>query len=480
MIETRHLAVRFGERVAVEDASVTVVSGAIHAVIGENGAGKSTLLGAMAGLRVPASGEVLVGGRPLTPATPREAASRGVAVVHQHFALVPGMTALENLLLGREPVGLFGRLLPSVRRSEAEALMQSTGLVVPLDARVETLGPGDKQRIEILRGLLAGAKALLLDEPTAVLVADEARALYRFLRGLADDGRAVVVVTHALADVVAHADTVTVLRKGRVVHQGRVAETDETALASVALGALPVVPRPPAPASDEPALALQAFEVPGKLAPMDLVVRRGEIVGVAGIEGAGQAPLVQGLAGLTAARGRATVRGERIDGLAVLARRRRGLETIHADRHDEGLVLAASVGDNLVLGDAPDDEAATVARRLDASGAEPHDPARAARTLSGGNQQKLLVARALDRHPACLVAAQPTRGIDARAAADVHAKLRAAAAEGTGVLLVSSDLAELRTLAHRLVVLARGRLVAELPHDVDEGTLGRAMMEVDG
>ena len=481
-LEARGVSRTYGERVAVRDASVRLTAGKIHAIVGENGAGKSTLLKMLAGAVVPTSGEVLVGGAPLSPATQREAIRRGVGLVYQHFSLVPAFTGLENLMLGAEPAGALGWLDPAKTSRRAEELAERTGLSVRLGVRASELGVGEQQRLEILRLLVRGAQALLLDEPTAVLTRGEADALYGRLRRIADAGATVAVVTHHLAEVCAHADEVTVLRGGAIVHHGDAGAEPVEALARRALGEVPSVPSPVAvPPGAEEALGVRTLGAragSSSVHDVTLSVRRGEVVGVAGVDGNGQDALVLALAGLAdSVSGQIAIAGRDVTRDDVRARRAAGLEIVHGDRLRHGLLADASVGDNLVLGDAGGpDEHATAARRLAASRATPSSLDLAAGAFSGGNQQKLVIARALDRHPRVLVAAHPTRGVDAAAGAEIRARLLAAAAGGAAVLVVSGDLGELRALAHRLVVMHRGRVVAELAADVDESTLGAAML----
>lgn len=468
---------RVGDFVAVRDATVRLRAGQIHALVGENGAGKSTLLKLMAGALAPSSGQILVDGAVLSPATQAEAIRRGVGMVYQHFALVPSFTGLENLMLGVEPVGPGGWLRPGVMEARARQVAEQTGLQVNLGVPVNQLGVGERQRLEILRVLVRGARALLLDEPTAVLTPTEAQGLYELLRRVAAQGAAVAVVTHHLDEVLRHADEVTVLRRGEQVFQGEVGGVSADELAARALGQIPRVPRPLEVPYDAPTLLeLEGLQAEG-LGPLSLRLRRGEVLGVAGIDGNGQDALVEALAGLRGARGALRLGGQELGSTTVLARRSAGLEVVHGDRHRFGMLADASVHDNLVLGDLGPGEAELGARRLAASGVEPRDPGRQAGALSGGNQQKLVMARALDRGPRVLVAAYPTRGIDAAAGALVRQHLVTAAQGGAAVLLISGDWAELRTVAHRIVVMRKGVLVAELPPDASEQELGKSMME---
>jgi simple sugar transport system ATP-binding protein len=479
------LSKRYGALLAVDGVSLAFDAGRIHAVVGENGAGKSTLLKMAAGVVAPEAGEVHVGGARLAPHTAREAIKRGVGMVQQHFALVGVLRAIDNVMLGAEPVGPFGRLDEARARARAEAVAREMGVELAWDAPVETLGVGDRQRLEIVRTLVRDARVLILDEPTAVLTPGEADQLYATLRRLADAGRAIIVVTHRLDEVRDHADDVSVMRRGRLVSTRRLGpaagevayrRADAAALHAVTRDIMGEEPPPPLERSarvpGDVRIAMKDVVLGRALRGATLDVRAGEIVGVAGVEGNGQRELVRVLAGLDAPEA-----GEvRCEAAAV----------VHEDRHAEGLVLAASVRDNLVLGELARftrlglvDRASLerAARgRLDRAHVVPPDLDAPAAALSGGNQQKVVVARAVSRHVSVFVFAQPTRGVDLGAARAIHAEIVRAADEGKAVLIVSADLGELRTLCDRLLVMARGRIVAELPPGASDAELGEAML----
>jgi simple sugar transport system ATP-binding protein len=495
---------RFGAIHAVRRARIAFEAGRIHAVVGENGAGKSTLLRIAAGLLEADKGETLVDGQRLDPHTPAEAIRRGVAMVQQHFALVEAFTALENIVLGVEPVrSPLARLDLRAARAKIVAIAKELGADIPLDARVAVLGVGDRQRIEIARALYRDARVLILDEPTAVLTPGEADALYATLRRLAAAGRAVVVVTHKLDEVRDHADVATVMRRGMIVEARPIRRTqdDVRRLADAIMGAdamtegasAAMLLQRGARKLGEPVLVVRGLRVGRALRGVSFEVRAGEIVGVAGVEGNGQRELVRALAGLEPAHE------------GAIAPEPRRLAVVHEDRHQEGLVLDASVRDNVVLGelgrfarfgwlgiiDRPALDLEALARvKLAQAPPDLNVPARA---LSGGNQQKLVVARAIARlgsqsptGPAqdlarrggrsALVVAHPTRGVDIAASRTIHAEILGAAAKGAAVLVVSTDLDELRTLSDRLIVLARGEISAELPAGASDAEIGRAML----
>ncbi len=495
---------RFGPLVAVRSLDLTLVPGVIHALVGENGAGKSTALKLMAGLLAPSEGGVSIDGQPLTPATPHEAGRRGVGMVHQHFMLVLRMTGLDNLLLGAElssgGIGRWlGRLDREAARRRAEAIAEDTGLAVDLTRPVEQLSVGERQRLEILRVLFRGARGLLLDEPTAVLSPIEVGELYATLRKLADDGSTVAVVTHRLDEVVRYCDRVTVMRRGAGVLEQPI-ERDAAGLErhltrAIMGGDVPPPATPPTVLADSPVmLAVEGVRVQHhggtpRLDDLNLTVRAGEVVGVAGVEGNGQRELARMLAGLEeVAQGTVRLDGTPLDDGArppsarVAARRAGGLVVVHEDRHRDELMADATVADNLVIGDLGGltDEAAAVARRLDRFDVQPREPERLASELSGGNQQKLVMARALDRQTRVLVLAQPTRGVDVGTARTIQHAIAAAAAEGAAVLVISADLVELKSLCHRLVVLRKGRVVATFPPGATDEAIGRAMLGTAG
>jgi simple sugar transport system ATP-binding protein len=475
---------RFGELQAVRRGELEVRTRLIHAVVGENGAGKSTLLKIAAGIIAADGGDVWVGGELQASYDARRAQTLGVAMVQQHFALFGSLSALENIMLGAEETRGAGFLDRARGRSRAEGVLASLGVELDLDRKVATFGVGDKQRLEIARALYRDARVVILDEPTAVLTPLESTALYATLRRLADDGRAVVVVTHHLDEVEAHADVVTVMRRGETLGTRAV----ERGTAAVGLLAAEIVGGEPLPelhAQHEPSArprvegqpALVKLEVKGltlgrALRGVSLEVLAGEIVGVAGVLGNGQSELALVLGGLAVP-----------DDGEVLAG---AIEVVHEDRQTAGLVLDATVAENLALGDLTrftrrglidDDALATSAReRIARFDIRPPDPGALARALSGGNQQKIVLARALAREPAVLVVAHPTRGVDLVAARAIHQQILAAAARGTAVLVIGADLGELRLLCDRILVMLRGRVVASLPPTADDATLGAAML----
>jgi simple sugar transport system ATP-binding protein len=482
------IAKRYGRLRALDGVDLALVPGRVHAVVGENGAGKTTLMQILAGHVARDGGRIAIDGRDVDVRSVGEAHRLGISMVHQHFMLFPSLTVAENLTIGREPRrrGLFDR---AAARATVAELSDRFGLGVDPDARVGELSVGALQRVEILRALHRHAAILILDEPTAVLTPQEASALFRTIRGLAEQGRTIVFVSHHLDEVLEHADQVTVLRDGRVTADLPTADTDVRGLARAMVGRDVVIAldRPPAQPG-RPVLELHGVQAAG-LGPIDLVVRAGEIVGVAGVAGNGQGELADVVAGLEpATAGRIAVDGREVTRSSVTARRAAGLCYIPEDRYRRGLAPDASIRDNLVAGrhaGKPGErrvllDLAGIRRRCERVVPAFRIPARdlsaAVRTLSGGNAQRVVLGRELADPHAVTVAAQPTRGIDVAATEFVRRALLDRRATGSGVLVISSDLEEIRTLADRIVVLYRGRIAGELAADeADETRLGLLM-----
>ena len=494
-IRAQNIRKTFGPVVANSRASLDVALGEIHAVVGENGAGKSTLMRMLAGIFPPDDGQVEVGGRDVTGWSTRDAIAAGVGMVHQHFMLVPTLTVAENLILGQE---LKRGVTLDHRAAEAAvtALGERTGLVVEPRRLVADLSVGQAQRVEILKVLYRGANILILDEPTAVLSPPEVRDFWRVLRKLKSDGGTVVLITHKLDEVMEISDTVTVMRAGETVGRLPTSEASPGAIARmmvgrdvvlaadrVALGASgevrdasPAAPRSSLPA---PALSVRDLVVPSARRALEVDgisfdVHPGEILGIAGVEGNGQTELIEALAGLREpVSGDITLGGIQLTTLSVRERADRGLSHIPEDRHRRGLILEYTVADNLILGQQHryskrgvlerrhiEENAATQIRGYDI---RPPNAALAARALSGGNQQKIVIAREMSRPFSVLLAAQPTRGVDVGAIEFIHAELMAARGAGKAVLLVSADLVEVLALADRVAVMYGGKIVVTVP-----------------
>jgi general nucleoside transport system ATP-binding protein len=492
-VELRGIDKRFGAVEANRSVSLSLARGTIHGLIGENGAGKSTLARILYGYLLPDAGEIRIDGRPVSLRSPRDAMAAGVGMVHQHFMLVDSMTVLENLMLGREGGITLARGEAAARASLAGFARRGNAGLDP-DARVEGLPVGLKQRVEILKALHRGAEILILDEPTAVLTPIEAQALFQELRVLARAGKTILLVTHKLKEVMAITDTVTVMRQGAVVAHRETKSTTPAELAALMIGrAL----QPPAKSPTSPgALVLELEGVTvvdrdgvARLDDISLFVRAGEIVGIAGVAGNGQTELIEAIVGLRPVRaGAIRLRGHDATALSIAARRRRGLGHIAEDRLRLGAVAAFSAAENALLGRQGEPECArrglllhhaiqtTLDRWMRAYDIRPPDPRQRFSRFSGGNQQKLVVARELERGPTVLAVGQPTRGVDVGATELIHARLLALRASGAGILLVSADLDEIRLLADRILVMYNGRIVGEVePEAADEHRLGLLM-----
>jgi simple sugar transport system ATP-binding protein len=470
---------RFGSLAANDAIELELRRGEVLALLGENGAGKTTLMSILFGHYVADAGAVLVAGgdgrlAPLPPGSPRAALEAGIGMVHQHFTLAGNLSALDNIVLGTEPLWRW-RQDRATARARLLGLMRGAGLEVPLDAAVAELSIGEAQRVEILKALYRDARILILDEPTAVLTPQEAERLFATLRSLAGQGLAVVFISHKLGEVMALSDRVVVLRGGRKVAEAATAEASRARLAELMVGR-PVPerrrePLPPGPRG----LELEALRARG-LEPVDLVVHAREIVGIAGVSGNGQAALSGLLAGLvTPTDGAIRLFGEPWPAGGPAALIAAGVGRIPEDRSREGVVGDMSVAENLLLEDRADpafQRHGLLRRReirrhasevLAAHDVRCEGPSATTRLLSGGNVQKLVLGRALERRPRLIIASQPTRGLDVGAVAYVHGRLLEARAAGAAILLISEDLDELLALADRIAVIFRGRLGPALP-----------------
>jgi ABC-type uncharacterized transport system ATPase subunit len=495
-LSCKQIVKSFGTATALSDANLNVSAGTIHALVGENGAGKSTLINIVSGLLKPNQGRIRVFDEDVAFNSPLDANARGIGMVHQHFLLADALTVAENVALGLRN-SAFGWRFDRIRaETELAKLAAETGLHVDPAARIADLPVGLRQRVEILKALSRGAKILLLDEPTAVLAPPEVETLFETLRALRLAGRTIVIVTHKLDEVFALAADVTVLRAGRTVFAGPLQGMTPQGLAEKMIGRelphLPVSP-PHADAATQNVLELRNIDVPGALRIEQLQLRGGEIVGVAGVEGNGQAELAAVIAGTLslADSGPAQMQlgGKSILHSSIRDRSEAGVAFIPADRHREGLILELSLSDNLflrtpltrdVLGVSALDHAAmakTSDSRLREYGVNAPRPELPAHALSGGNQQKVIVARELSRGPRLILACNPTRGLDIGAANDVHARLLAAAREHrAAVLLISSDLDEVLALSDRVTVLYKGKLAEVGVRGVEKAAVGRAMV----
>lgn len=489
----------FGPIEANRGASLEVARGEIHALVGENGAGKSTLLRILGGLMKPDGGRVEVNGRDVTGWSTNEAIAAGIGIVHQHFMLVPTLTVAENLVLGSEPVSR-GVLDYARAAASVTALSTETGLAVEPGRKVSELSVGEAQRVEILKVLFRGAKILVLDEPTAVLSPPEVRELWTVLRRLRDKGDTIVLITHRLDEVVDLSDTITVMRAGKTVARIKTAETTPAEIARAMVGrevALSagrrVTPLSATGSRANRGLEVRNLAIRGSrgnrvVDGVSFSVQPGEILGVAGVEGNGQTELIEGLAGLReVSEGQILIDAVDITAHAVAARHEEGLSHIPEDRHRRGLILEYSIADNLILGVENRftktyvlDRGAVLANaggQIASFDIRPGDPALAARALSGGNQQKVVIAREMSRAFSVLLASQPTRGVDVGAIEFIHQRLLEARAAGKAILLVSAELNEVLALSDRIAVMYRGRFAVVMPAaEASEEVLGEYMI----
>jgi ABC-type uncharacterized transport system ATPase subunit len=491
-LELRGITKRFGALTANDSVDLQLRRGEIHALLGENGAGKSTLMNVVYGMLTPEEGEILVNGEAVHVGSPREAMDLGIGMVFQHFMLIPVMTVAENLVLGNEGKAKNGLLDLAGAKRRTRELSERYGLKVDPDARVSDVSVGQQQRIEILRALDRGAKILVLDEPTAVLTAQETAELVEVLRGLRDQGTSVVFITHKLHEVLEVADRVTVLRRGKTIGTIDTAGADEASLARMMVGrdvVLRVEKEPGTPG--DPLLEiddLHAIDDRGLPAVdgVSLQVRAGEIVAVAGIDGNGQSELIDAISGLRpVASGSVRLKGRDITNCTPRQAREAGVGHIAEDRHARGLVLDFSLAENLALNDYrtgtrfgllnPKRIVAAAGKLLHEFDVRGGTPATPARSLSGGNQQKVVIAREVSGNPEALIAAQPTRGLDVGAIEFVHRRLLAERDAGRAILLFSLELDEVRSLADRILVIYDGRIVGELSPSASDEELGLLM-----
>ena len=490
VLELRGITKQFPGVLANDAVDFDLRRGEIHALLGENGAGKSTLMNILYGLYKADSGQILLNGRHVSFSSAKDAIEAGIGMVHQHFMLIPVMTVAENVVLGTEPVR--GSVFLDESRAEARVreLSQQFGLAVEPGQRVEKISVGQQQRVEILKALYRRADILILDEPTAVLTPQEASDLFGILRALAQEGMSVIFISHKLNEVLEIADRVTVLRRGKVVETVPSAGATQESLARAMVGRevlLRVEKKPSSPGEALLELEDLAAEDDRGLPALNGVsfeVRAGEIVGLAGIDGNGQTELVEALVGLRKPTGGRVVvdTGQGPRQLIDV-----GVGHIPEDRHKLGLVLDFSIAENLSLHDyrkPPDSRfgwlwprrllarAGQLIREFDIRGGVPQT--RAA-SLSGGNQQKVVIAREIAAHPRALVAAQPTRGLDVGAIEYVHRRLVEERDDGKAVLLVSLELEEIRSLSDRILVMYEGEIVGEYSPETSEEELGLAM-----
>ena len=479
MLELRNITKTFGNVVANNDVSIKIEKGTIHAIVGENGAGKSTIMRIAYGFYTADSGEILVDGKTVNIRNPHDAIALGIGMVHQHFMLVDTMSVGENIILGAE-----GGNQASIDWKKANQdildLSNELRLGVNPKALIEDLSVGAQQRVELLKALYRNAELLILDEPTAVLTPQEVEDFFNILRRMREQGKTIVIITHKLEEVLAISDDVTIMRDGRVVGSVKTAETSREDLARMIVGRDVLLRVEKSAARPrETVLKIENLDVKGKhgdaLSNVSLNVRSGEIVGIAGIEGNGQTEIIEAIAGLIPIHGgNIEFLGKDISRLSVRRRTELGIAHIPEDRHKRGLLLDSNLEENAILGvhyrtpvvSSGFLNSSIIERRtkeiIENFDVRPPNPELSAKSLSGGNQQKLIIGREFELNPKLLLVSQPTRGVDIGAIEFIHRKLIALRDAGSAILLVSAELEEVTALADRLLVIYHGKFVGEV------------------
>jgi simple sugar transport system ATP-binding protein len=494
LLELRAITKRFPGVLANDDVNLDLRHGEVHALLGENGAGKSTLMNILYGLYTPDEGKILLNGKEIEVGSTKASIEHGIGMVHQHFMLIPVMTVAENIVLATEPRKAGVVLDYAAARKRVRDLSDRYGLAVDPDARVQRITVGQQQRVEILKALYRGAEILILDEPTAVLTPQEARELFEIIRSLQQQGKSIIFISHKLNEVLEIADRITVLRRGKVIDTISAEGATEPGLAQMMVGR-EVLLRVDKQASTPGDALLRVEDLHviddrelETVRGVSLEVRGGEIVGLAGVDANGQSELIDAITGLRSpTSGRIVVDGKDITGASARNALDTGVGHIPEDRHRRGLVLPFSLAENLVLHDYRNTPNArrgllqlgTIARHakrllqeFDVRGGTPDTPAFA---LSGGNQQKVVLAREIDADPKVLIAAQPTRGLDVGAIEFVHRRLVEQRDAGRAVFLISLELEEILSLSDRILVIYEGQIVGEFPPTATEEEIGLAM-----
>jgi simple sugar transport system ATP-binding protein len=493
-VELRHITKRFPGVIANKDVSLKVESGTVHALVGENGAGKSTVMKILYGMQSPDSGEILVNGQAVDFKNPNEAIAAGIGMVHQHFMLADNFTVLENIILGSEPK--HGLTIDfKAARAKVIEMADQYGLEIDPDLMVEELGVGARQRVEILKVLFRGARILIFDEPTAVLVPQEVDDLFAALEGLRAQGMAIIFISHKLDEVLRVADEVTVVRQGATVAQVKSKDVTSRELAELMVGS--ELPQPNTQGHtkrEEVVLTLSDVSAPAAVGSRDLIshisfdLHAGEVVGIAGVEGNGQAELIEAIMGLREYSGHIVFKGKSVDHVSVAEHHDLGIGLIPEDRQRQALMMNSPLWENRILGHQRGkpvmrgfivDKQATIASTqtiMEEFDVRAPGPQTLAAALSGGNQQKFIVGREMSKAPALLLASHPTRGVDVGAQAAIWDVLRQAREKGMAIVLISADLEELIGMSDRLLVMLRGTITAELdPATTTPEQLGSAM-----
>ena len=502
-IELKGISKSFGPVQANKDIHIAVPRGTIHGIIGENGAGKSTLMSILYGFYRADSGEIFINGQPTAIPDSQSAIRAGIGMVFQHFKLVQNFTVLENVVLGAEEGALLAGSLSKARRVLGE-LSREYELDVDPDAVIEDLSVGHQQRVEILKALYRQADILILDEPTGVLTPAEADHLFRILKGLRDQGKTIILITHKLREIMETTDNVSVMRRGTMVGTVKTAETSPEELAELMVGRKVLLEVEKAPAlPGKVVLKIEDLRVRDehgveRLKGINLEIRAGEILGIAGVAGNGQSELLEALGGIAGATGRITMNGVELPlsgkGADGRSRRAAGIAHVPEDRQALGLIMDFTAWENVAFGyhDAPeyqksrlfmDNDAlrADTERKMATFDVRPPIPTLAAKNFSGGNQQKIVVAREIERNPDLLLVGQPTRGVDIGAIEFIHKQIVALRDQGKAILLVSVELDEIRSLSDRIAVMFDGQIMGlRDPETTDERELGLMMAGMTG
>ncbi|RNF40582.1 ABC transporter ATP-binding protein [Planococcus salinus] len=494
VIEMLNIRKEFGSFVANDNITLQLKKGEIHALLGENGAGKSTLMNVLFGLYQPEGGEIRVRGEKVNIANPNVANDLGIGMVHQHFMLVENFSVTENIVLGSEPTK-FGVTNKKDAAKEVQALSEQYGLNVDPHAIIEDISVGMQQRVEILKTLYRGAEILIFDEPTASLTPQEIIELIQIMKRLIAEGKSIILITHKLKEIMDVSDRVTVIRKGQGVGTVTTSETNPNELASLMVGRQVEFKTEKGPASpngeilDIKDLVVTDYRGVEKVKKLNLKVRKGEIVGIAGIDGNGQSELIEAITGLRKVKsGKVLIHGKDVTGLKPRKVTESGVGHIPQDRHKHGLVLDFPIGHNIALQtyyaqpisksgiidyNKINEKAAQIIKDFDVRTQGPHEPARA---LSGGNQQKAIIGREVDRNPELLIAALPTRGLDVGAIEFIHKRLIEQRDNGKAVLLISFELDEVMNVSDRIAVIHDGEIVDIVtPEETTEQELGLLM-----
>lgn len=496
VVEMKNVTKKFGNFTANESINLTIHKGEVHALLGENGAGKTTLMNVLYGLYRPTEGEIFINGKKVEMDNPNVAIANGIGMVHQHFMLVEPFTVTENIILGMETTKLGGYIDMNKAKAEVKALSEKYGLIVEPDAKIQDITVGMQQRVEILKALYRGADILILDEPTAVLTPQEIQDLIKIIRNLTEEGKSIIIITHKLKEIKAVADYCTIIRRGKHIDTVLVSDVDENDLASKMVGReVSFVVEKDEQEQGEVVLKLENLVVKdnrgiNKVDGLTLEVHKGEILGLAGVDGNGQSELIEAITGLRKIEsGKVIMNGVDVTSKTPKEIIDSKISTIPEDRQKRGLVLEYSIAENMILENYMKEPFSKKGRVLNHTEIEKHakqlieefdvrptNEKTPVGALSGGNQQKVIIAREVTNNPDVLIAAQPTRGLDVGAIEYVHKSLVAQRDDNKAVLLVSLELDEVMNVSDRIAVIYEGKIVGIIDaKSADENTIGLMM-----